>query len=61
MKNLVRFLVTLFMPILLIVAGGAIVGLGARYNMEILFYVGFGMIGAGILWGLAMFLWATNG
>ena len=58
MKSVVRFLVGLFMPLILIVCGAALTGLGATYDWEIMIYAGFATIGAGIVWGIFLFLWA---
>ena len=55
MKSLIRFVVSLLMPIFLIAGGGVIAGWGHTNEWDWLAYRGFGMIGGGILWGLAWF------
>ena len=61
MKRLIGFIVTLLMPIILIAGGGLLAGLGATSDWEFVIYAGFAMIGAGILWGLVLWLWASDG
>jgi hypothetical protein len=61
MRRLISFLVTLFMPLILIGAGGALAGWGLANEWEIVAWSGLGLIGAGIAWGLFLFLWATDG
>ena len=61
MKNLARFLLGLFMPIILIGSGAAAIGAAVTYEIDVLFDVGFVLIGAGIIWGLAIFFWASGG
>ena len=61
MKNLARFLVGLFMPVFLIGGGGALIGTALNYEIAMLVWVGLAMVGAGILWGLFLFFWATGG
>lgn len=61
MRSLIRFIVGLLMPVILIGAGGMVVGLGVNNNWELLIYGGFAMIGAGLIWGLVLWLWASDG
>ena len=61
MKRLIGFIGTLLMPIILIAGGGMLAGLGATNDWEFVIYAGFAMIGAGILWGLVLWLWASDG
>ncbi|MEO0931440.1 MAG: hypothetical protein AAFY14_12450 [Pseudomonadota bacterium] len=61
MRSLIRFIVGLLMPVILIGAGGMVVGLGVNNNWELLIYGGFAMIGAGLIWGLLLWLWASDG
>ncbi|MEL6841258.1 MAG: hypothetical protein AAFP85_18385 [Pseudomonadota bacterium] len=49
------------MPVILIGAGGMVVGLGVNNNWDLLIYGGFAMIGAGLIWGLLLWLWASDG
>jgi hypothetical protein len=51
MKRLVAFVVTLVMPVVLIVAGGALVGLGLQNDWNTVNMIGLGMIGANIFGG----------
>ena len=61
MKQLARFLVGLFMPVFLIFGGGVLLGIANVYDVSILDWIGLSMIGAGIVWGLFLFFWATEG
>lgn len=61
MKSLIRFFVSLLMPVFLIAGGGVIAGWGLTNEWDWLAYAGFGMIGGGILWGLAWFFWISEG
>lgn len=61
MRSLIRFIVGLLMPVILIGAGGMVVGLGVNNNWDLLIYGGFAMIGAGLIWGLLLWLWASDG
>ncbi len=61
MKNLARFLVGLFMPLILIGGGGALLGYAITIEVTFLAWVGLAMIGAGVLWGLVLFFWASGG
>lgn len=61
MRRFIAFIVTLLMPLVLIVAGGAIIGWGVSNEWAIVGWIGLGMVGAGILWGLFLFLWASEG
>jgi len=61
MKSVLRFLLGLFMPIILIGLGAGVLGLGATYDIEVLIIAGFAVIGAGILWGVFLYLWASEG
>ncbi|MEM9785904.1 MAG: hypothetical protein AAF801_05345 [Pseudomonadota bacterium] len=61
MRSLIRFIVGLLMPVILIGAGGMVVGLGVNNNWELLIYGGFAMIGAGLIWWLVLWLWASDG
>ncbi len=61
MRRLIGFLVALFMPLILIGGGGALMGWGLTNSWEIVTWTGLGMIGAGIVWGLILFFWASDG
>lgn len=61
MKSLLRFLLGLLMPLILIAGGGALIGWGVTHDWPIMIWTGLAMIGAGILWGLFLFLWASEG
>ena len=61
MKNLFRFLVGLFMPVFLILGGGALTGFALNNAFALLVWVGLAMIAAGVLWGLVLFFWASGG
>lgn len=61
MKKFVGFIVGLLMPIILIALGGAVAGLGLNNDWDYVAYAGLGLIGAGILWGIFLFMWASDG
>ena len=61
MKRFITFIVTLIMPIVLIGAGGAVAGWGLTNDWDVMAWIGLGLIGAGILWGLFLFFWASDG
>lgn len=65
MRNLIawllRVLVNALMPFLLVAAGAGIASLGLTYSLTLLIWTGLIMVGAGILWGLFLFLYYTEG
>jgi hypothetical protein len=61
MKSVIRFIVGLLMPIILIGIGGGIGGLGVVNEWPVLAFIGLAFIGAGVLWGIFIFLWASEG
>lgn len=61
MKRLISFLVTLLMPIILIGGGGALGGWGVTNDWPLLAWAGLAMIAGGVLWGLFLFFWASEG
>ncbi|MEL6685782.1 MAG: hypothetical protein AAFN63_00820 [Pseudomonadota bacterium] len=61
MRRLITFVMTLIMPIILIGGGGAVLGWGVTNEWDIVGWIGAGMIGAGVLWGLFLFFWASDG
>ncbi|PJI85205.1 hypothetical protein BC777_3205 [Yoonia maricola] len=61
MRRLIAFVVTLLMPIILIGGGGSLTGWGITNNWTMLVWVGLAMIAAGVLWGLFLFFWASDG
>jgi len=61
MRRLIAFVLTLLMPIILIASGGTLAGWGMTNNWDWMVWAGLAMIAVGILWGVALFLWAGNG
>ncbi|MDX8351585.1 hypothetical protein [Cognatiyoonia sp. IB215182] len=61
MAALIRFFLSLFMPVILIGGGGALVGWGLNNTWSIMIYAGLAMIAAGVLWGLVLWLWVSDG
>lgn len=61
MKRLISFVVTLLMPIILIAGGGSIIGLGLNNDWDMIAWAGLAMVVGGILWGLFLFIWASDG
>ena len=61
MRRLISFVVTLLMPLILIVGGGALTGWGITNDWNMVVWIGAAMVVAGVLWGLFLFLWASNG
>lgn len=59
-KNLLRFLVTLFSPLILIVLGGLLIGWSIENEYTILAWTGLVMVGAGIIWGLVFFIYHSG-
>lgn len=50
-RDATRFLAGMLFPVILIVIGGLVVGLGITYQMTIVLVVGLCILGAGVLWG----------
>lgn len=61
MRRLIGFVVTLFMPVILIGGGGALTGWGLTNGWDILAWAGFAMVVGGVLWGLFLYFWASEG
>ncbi len=59
-KDLLRFLMTLFAPVILIVLGGLLIGWSITNEYSILAWTGLIMVGAGILWGLIFFFYHSG-
>lgn len=60
-KGLLRILLTLFMPVILIAAGGGLAVFGIEREWTWLVWFGLIIVGAGIVWGLFILLWAESG
>ena len=61
MKSLIRFIVGLLMPVILIASGGALIGWGITNNWQILAWMGLALAIAGVIWGLFLWFWASEG
>lgn len=61
MKSIIRFIIGLLMPIILIAGGGMLAGLGLNNDWQFVVWAGIAMVGAGIVWGFFLFLWANGG
>ena len=61
MKDLLRFLFWLFAPVLLIIGGGALVGIGLNNSYAFIGWAGAAMVLAGIIWGAVMFFLHSSG
>ncbi|MEO0467388.1 MAG: hypothetical protein AAF216_12675 [Pseudomonadota bacterium] len=61
LKGVLKFLLSLFMPVILIAAGGGLAVLGIEQEWNWLFWFGLIVFGAGIVWGAILFLWADSG
>lgn len=61
MRALIRFIVGLFMPVILIGGGGALIGWGLNNTWPILVYAGLAMMAAGLIWALVLWLWVSDG
>ncbi len=57
MKKVIRFMIGLFMPIILVASGGAMFGWGLDNDWDYVAWAGVGMVAAGIIWGLVAWLW----
>lgn len=60
MKSVIRFIVSLLMPIILIGGGGMLMGWGITNEWDYVAWAGIGMIGAGIVWGLILWFWVDS-
>ena len=49
------------MPVILIAGGAGLVGVAITYEIAFLAWVGLALIVAGVLWGVFLFLWASDG
>ena len=56
-----RFVVSLLMPVVLIFGGGGLAVFGIEQDWSWLVWLGLIVVGAGILWGVIIFLWADSG
>ena len=61
LKGLLKFLLSLFMPVIVIAAGAGLAGLGLQQEWVWLVWAGLIVIGAGIVWGVLLWLWADSG
>lgn len=61
LKGLLKFLLSLFMPVILIGGGGTLAVFGIEQEWSWLVWFGLIVVGAGIVWGLFIFLWAESG
>ncbi|MEJ6404497.1 hypothetical protein [Yoonia sp. 2307UL14-13] len=57
MQSFLRFVIGLFMPVILIAVGGVVAGWGIDNDWRYVVWAGIGMVGAGIVWGLVVWLW----
>lgn len=60
-KSLLKFLLSLFMPVILIGGGGTLAVFGIEQEWSWLVWFGLIVVGAGIVWGLVLYLWADSG
>ena len=60
-KSLLKFLLSLFMPVILIGGGGTLAVFGIEREWSWLVWFGLIVVGAGIVWGLVLYLWADSG
>ncbi len=61
MKSVIRFIVSLFMPVILVAGGGMVMGWGITNEWDYVAWAGIGMLAAGIIWGLVLWLWVDAG
>ena len=59
MKDIARILIGLLMPLILVVGGGWLVGVGIDNNSNVLFWMGVVMVAVGLIWGLVLYLWSS--
>lgn len=59
MHGFIRFLVVLLTPFILIVGGGALMGYGIENEHDVLAWTGIAMVGAGVIWGLVVWLFVS--
>lgn len=56
MKQVIRSVIGLVMPIILIASGGAMAGWGIENDWNYVAWAGIGLAVAGIIWGLVVWL-----
>ena len=56
LRWLVRTLLAILIPIVLVIGGGALVGVGINYSLPVVMWIGIALLAAGIIWGLVLFL-----
>ena len=56
-KSILSAVLSVFAPVLLVFAGAGITSLGLNYDYDIVTWTGLIVIGAGILWGIGIFLY----
>ncbi|QEE35529.1 hypothetical protein FTO60_07305 [Octadecabacter sp. SW4] len=56
MNKVIRSLIGLLMPIILIASGGAMFGWGLDNDWDYVAWAGVGLVVAGIIWGLVVWL-----
>lgn len=57
LKDVSKFLFSLFAPVILIVLGGLLIGWAIPNEYEIFAWTGLVMVGAGVLWGFILYLY----
>ena len=61
MRRLLAWILGVFAPLILIVVGAAIAGFGFEYGINVLGWTGIIMVGAGIVWGVILWLSSDGG
>ena len=56
-KQVIRFIIGLLMPIILIASGGVTTGWGIENDWDYVAWAGVAFVVAGIIWGLVIWLW----
>ena len=51
LRDIVRFLLGIFMPLIVILVGAVISGFGLTHEAPTVVYIGLFVIGAGLVWG----------
>lgn len=59
-KEIVRFLFALFAPLILIFAGAAVAVWGGSNDWQFVMWTGLVVAGAGIVWGLILFMFVDT-
>ena len=55
-SDIAKFLIAILLPVILVLVGAGIAALGIYLGVQILFFTGLIVVGAGVLWGVGLVL-----